>query len=136
MEPAWMNETPTEPILHVTQLEVRRAMRRALTVDCEVVSVYWDEPLQHIATDLSPFGMWIDTLFPLHRGAELVVCFTPPRGETELMLFARVTRVVSRLRDGGRIGMGLEFVAMDDAERAVLSLGLRGIPPRLLRRAA
>jgi hypothetical protein len=138
---AALNETPTIPIVSavvapvadVVMLEPRRAMRRAASVDCEVVSQYWDEPLVHVATDLSPFGMWIDTLFPLHRGAEVVVCFTPPRLGLELMLFAHVARVVSRVE--GRIGMGLEFRAMDVLERVALAESLRGIPPRLPRAA-
>ena len=128
------DETPTErhTVIEVDP-DARRALRRALDVSCELMSVYWEEPVVHRATDLSPYGMWIDTLFPLHRGAELIVAFAVPRSGDQLVALARVSRTIS---DAPRVGMGLEFVEMSDVERGFLERNLRGIPPRLVRRAA
>ena len=128
------DETPTEPYAVVEiDPDSRRALRRALDLSCELMSVYWEEPVVHRASDLSPYGMWIDTLFPLHHGAELVVAFAVPRSGEQLVTLARVCRSTS---DAPRVGMGLEFVEMSEAERVFLERNLRGIPPRLMRRAA
>ena len=128
------DETPTEPYAVIEiEPDARRALRRALPLSCELVSAYWDEPVPHRASDVSPYGMWIDTFFPLHRGAELLVAFPLPRSHDQLVAFARVSRVTTR---SPRVGMGLEFTDMTPDERALLERSLRGIPPRLLRRAA
>ena len=128
------DETPTEPYAVIEiDPDARRALRRALDLSCELMSVYWEEPVAHRASDVSPYGMWIDTLFPLHRGAELVVAFAVPRSGEQLVTLARVSRTTSH---APRTGMGLEFIEMSDAERVFLERNLRGIPPRLLRRAA
>ena len=135
MDARWMrDETPTEPYAVIEiDPDARRALRRALDLSCELMSVYWEEPVVRRASDVSPYGMWIDTHFPLHRGAELVVAFALPRSDDQLVALARVCRSSV---DAPRVGMGLEFVEMSDAERVFLARSLRGIPPRLVRKAA
>jgi hypothetical protein len=129
-----MNQTPTEPLLlevmHV-EPEMRRALRRAVEVRCDVVSHYWDRAVTHTATDVTPFGLWVDTLFPLHTGAEVVVSFTPPGGD-EVTVFGHVRRVVTgRLRKHrGPIGMGIEFSDIGYDEMVRVARCLTGIPPR------
>ena len=68
-------------------------------------------------------GAWVDTLFPVHVGAELVVSFTPPGEREELTLFAKVARVVTgrRKRDRGPIGMALSFLGVSRQECASLA---------------
>jgi hypothetical protein len=140
MDARWLkdeSETPTVPIVEV-DADDRRSLRRALPVPCDVVSHYWEHPVAHEATDLSLDGMWIDTLCPLHRGAEVVVSFLPPRWSGgQLMVFARVARVNTgrRRRDRGRVGMGLEFADLTLSERVALQSSLCGVPPRLWRAA-
>jgi hypothetical protein len=112
----------------------RRALRRAVDMPCAVVSRYVDEPLLYWATDLSPYGVWLDTSFPMEAGELVVVCFKPAIWwpGRELMVFAEVTRA-ARTR-GKETGMGLEFLDLDVHERRALSGWLRGRPPPLPKR--
>lgn len=112
----------------------RRAVRRAVELPCEVVSRYVDQPLLYWATDLSPFGMWLETKFPMQAGERLVVCFQPPIWwrARELMVFAEVVRASSG-RDNAR-GMAVEFNDLNVHERRTLRGWLRGRPPPLPRR--
>ena len=132
-----MKETPTDSVFDLVELkpDARKALRRALHLQCALVSHYWDEPVQHFATDLSPHGMWIETLFPLHPGAEVVVSFTPPGGE-EVTFFGKVKRAVTgrRRSDRGPLGMGIAFTDASDEQSVAIARRLRGIPPRLQRR--
>jgi hypothetical protein len=137
MDARWMREeTPTEPHEEVIEIDAdsRRALRRALKLECELICRYWDEPVRHRVSDLSPYGAWIDTFFPLHEGAEVVVAFTPPRSAGEITVFGRVMRASTlRYPTRGRVGMGVEFSDLTIAQERLLERCLRGIPPRLVR---
>jgi PilZ domain len=137
MDARWMLETPTEPIIEV-DVDARRSMRRAVEVPCELVSHYADDAIMYRISDLSPYGVWIDTFMPLHPGAEVVVCFRPPFWRREIPSFARVARIVTgRLRrDRGPMGMGLELTDLSFDERMHIAASLRGIPPRFDRHLA
>lgn len=115
----------------------RRALRRAVTMNCSVMSRYWDGPVLHTASDLSPYGLWVDAMFPLDPGERLAVAFTPPRWRVspEIVVFAQVRRAVlgRRQRDDGAAGMGLEFLDLSRPERAALDALLKGLPPPLPR---
>jgi hypothetical protein len=117
----------------------RRFVRRAVTLPVELISSRDDAPVLQWAADLTPFGLWIDTRFPLPHGEHVVVALEPPGWELgEMTLFARVTRS-QRVRDGERPGMGLSFLDIGAAERVALGGWLRGRPPPLpvsVRRAA
>jgi len=108
----------------------RRALRRSVHVNCDVITKDWEEPSKHLATDLSPFGCWIDTPFPLAPESEVVLAFTPPRWQPmgEVVTFARVRR---RIRTGPRRGMGLEFLDVSRPDIAAMTRSLRGLPPPL-----
>lgn len=115
----------------------RRALRRAVSLDCRVVSDLWDEPVPQVATDLSPYGMWLRTEYPLEPGSEVVVAFTPP-GEPrdrEVLLFGTVRRAAlgRRRSDPGGAGMGVAFEYLDEETVAQLCGKLRGLPPPLPR---
>ena len=126
MDARWMNDTPSSPDYRSEAGHTRRAERMPIELACEVVSHYWDEPLAHKASDVSAYGMWIDTVFPLHPGAEVVVAFRSSDSEEETMLFARVARVrTGRKRsDRGSLGMALEFGDMSEQQRARLESSL------------
>jgi hypothetical protein len=115
----------------------RRALRRAVQLDCQVLSELWDEPVPHRVTDLSPQGMWIETPFPLERGSRLVVAFTPPRWrrDRELVASAVVQRVIVGRREGEHLspGMGVVFDDLRRHELDELKATLRGLPPPLPR---
>ncbi len=115
----------------------RRALRRAVQLPCELVSRYVDQPLLYWATDLTPYGLWLETPFPMELGEEVVLCITPGIwwNQRELMLFAEVTRI-STSRDQGERGMGLEFLDATPHERRALEAWLRNRPPPLPKRRA
>jgi hypothetical protein len=113
----------------------RRSLRRAAHLQCELVSTFWDEPVPHLATDLSEHGLWVRTLFPLAVGEHLFVFFRPPRSDRETLVTAVVRRVelCRRASDPGSSGMGLEFLDISEAEREQLRVALLGVPPPLKR---
>ena len=115
----------------------RSVLRRAVQVECEVVSDYWDEPLPMPASDLSHQGLWLDTPLPIETGEQLLVALTPPDGRAKpLHAVAEVARVGlwRRRRDRFPVGMGLRFVDIHRTDRERLRQSLLGIPPRLPRR--
>jgi len=112
----------------------RRALRRAVQVECEVLSECWDEPVLLQTSDLSPFGAWIETPFPLDIGAELLLTFRPPRwAERRIVCLADVVRVALRRRRRERrlSGMGVRFTDMAGEVQVALSDVLVGMPPPL-----
>jgi hypothetical protein len=110
----------------------RRAERRAVNILCDVVAREWEAPFSHRATDLSPFGMWLQTSFPLRVGDVVVLSFKPPTWSDtgDLTVFAEVTRRVKIFERHGvrRNGMGLEFLDLSDEERGRLRGWLRHKP--------
>ncbi|MBM4360999.1 MAG: PilZ domain-containing protein [Deltaproteobacteria bacterium] len=106
----------------------RRAIRRAVSLECELVTARWDEPLRYVATDLSVTGMWLHTADPVRSGEIVVVCFHPDDGEDrEIHTFAEVARVmtarsVSKATPG--VGMGLELLDLTRLEAARLEAWL------------
>ena len=127
MDARWMHETPTDTAWRLAWKEARRGERKPLRTRCEIVSHYWDVPVEHQVSELSPSGAWIDTLLPLHPGAEVVLCFSAPDRDDELMLFAEVRRVVTGRRRGDRapLGMALSFRGLAAIERDQLAGALR-----------
>jgi len=119
---------------------IRRALRRAVDIPCEIVSKFVDEPLLYWATDLSPYGIWIETPIPMRTGEMLVLCFQPPVwwSGRELRVFAEVSRVCTSRRRAcaGLSGMGLEFRDIPPHELRALGAWLRGRPPPLPKRRA
>ncbi len=113
--------------------ESRRAARRAVELDCELICNHWDRPIPSICTDLSPYGVWLETTMPLEHGERVVLSFTPPSRGKELTLFARVKRIERDDDDRvhGCSGVGLEFEGLSVWEQQILSGALRGLPPHL-----
>jgi hypothetical protein len=114
----------------------RRALRRAVSLECAVLSTDWSDVAPLIAADLSPFGMWLDTELLLEPGSELVVSFRPPRWPVwgaEITVLAEVVRVglPRRRGDSGNPGMGLRFVDLDPQHAERMTGCLLGMPPTL-----
>ena len=112
-------------------------MRRAVELPCELISRYVDEPLLYWATDLTPFGIWLETPFPMELGEQVVLCFKPSVwwDHRELTLFAEVTRTRGATEVTDR-GMGLAFMDITVHERRALATWLRNRPPPLPKRRA
>lgn len=113
----------------------RRAVRRAVALECSALSDHWDEPVPHLLTDLSPFGAWLETTLLLQPGDELLLSFLPPRQTRvhELLVTAKVARAAMRRRrdDAHLAGMGVHFEDLSPAEFARLAACLQGLPPPL-----
>ncbi|MEQ9321494.1 MAG: PilZ domain-containing protein [Polyangiaceae bacterium] len=122
-----MNHTPTQELFPVKEtVRTRRAPRRRLQVPVDLVSHACDDVVPLELQNLSPFGLWVDTLCPLQEGAEVVVCFEPPGGKP-LMVFAEVRRTITGRRKGdrGRVGMGIEFTDITYDEMVMVDHCLR-----------
>lgn len=112
--------------------KARRAPRRAVELTCQLVSHYSDEAAAYVATDLSPYGIWLKTPMPFHMGAEVVVSFSPPSWQGgEFTVFGQVARVTTgrRRRDRGALGMGVEFTDLTMEQATLMRSCLRGLPP-------
>ncbi|MBI4954236.1 MAG: PilZ domain-containing protein [Myxococcales bacterium] len=113
----------------------RRSTRRPVDVPCDVVCTDSEEPMPLTATDLSAYGMWIPTSFPLRPGQRVVLSFRPPRWprRRELTVFAEVARVVKSERrapkqSGSQAGgMGLSFSDLAREDRVALQRCLRAV---------
>lgn len=118
------------PIHEVSQ---RRALRRAVSLDCQVISDDWEGPVPHLATNLSPDGIWLTTMYPLHVGSEVVLSFSPPGSEDELLVYGGVRRVEIKRRqsDPPSAGMGIAFDYLSRTDTELLRDRLVGLPPPL-----
>jgi Tfp pilus assembly protein PilZ len=114
---------------HDTRCETRRA--KPTTV--ELISQLWDEPVELLATDLSPGGLFLTADLLLEAGEPVVACFHLPGHGTELQLFGEVVWIAMprRWSDFGLCGMGVEFVKTRPLERITIRHALRGVPPPL-----
>jgi hypothetical protein len=122
-----MNESPHE------RTNVRRALRRAVDLPCEILTLDADEPLIGRATNLSPLGVWVEVAQSFVEGEEVVLTFRPPQcaDGTELTLYGEVARVQTLWPhwDSPATGLGIEFVGLSPAEFQKLERCLHGLPP-------
>jgi len=109
-------------------LGARRALRRAVWLDCELLADEGRELRPGLITDLSPHGIWVETDVPLREGDALSVSFVPPGDRKQTLTAATVVRV-SRGVDG--TGMGLSFAGETRALARQLEHTLEGLPPRV-----
>lgn len=109
----------------------RTELRRGVSVACEAVAGYGFRLLGQRALDVSSTGMLIETHGAYARlGEEVFVSFQPPRSRLWVDAVAKVARVVKGRRKSDRaLAVGLSFVDMDPADRAILAAKLRGHPP-------
>ena len=111
----------------------RREMRRAKNADIEMISQYWDEPVDMVAADMSPSGIFISSDLLLEVGEPIVACFKLPGHKLEFQLFGEVVWIAMprRWSDFGLAGMGVEFLNTTPLERLSMRHSLRGVPPPL-----
>ena len=114
---------------------LRRSVRRALMVDCEIECETWEGVVSLPATDVSNEGLWVQTQVVLNPGTEVVVSFGLPDGAPHRRVWAtaKVARVgMWRRRDDiHSSGMGLVFTYCSQADRERLAAFLVGRPPPL-----
>jgi PilZ domain len=124
--------------MNLIQLQERRAIRRAIQIDCEVVRERDFKLVGKKTFDLSTDGMLVPTSLDVDPGDELIVSFyMTPLGihfDTE----ATAARIIRGVRREDREGpcVGVKFRPLDPIARHILRGALRRVPPPLPRRAA
>jgi hypothetical protein len=108
----------------------RRALRRGVRVDCQVVRERDFKLVGSRGLDLSPFGMLVFAQETVLTGEPLFVAFRLPRSAWWFDAQATVARVVHGRRpgDAGRC-LGLAFDPMGAGEQYFLHTMLQGVPP-------
>ena len=91
----------------------------------------WDEPVSHRTRDLSAEGLYIETELPLEVGTEVVLELSVAL-DTHFVIGC--VRRVDLGEDGGRAGMGIELLDIDEGLRASIERALARKPPALPRR--
>ena len=110
----------------------RRAIRRAVSVECQVVRERDFRLLGRWGLDLSSDGMLVVSDQRILTGEEVIVSFRVPRTHAWLDCEAVVARVVHGRRPKDRArGLGLEFHSLAEDTRWALRGALRDIPPPL-----
>jgi hypothetical protein len=110
----------------------RRALRRAIRVECQVVRERDFRLVGSRALDLSPMGMLVMAQERVLTGEPLIVTFRLPRSSHWFDAEALVSRVVHGRRPGdlGRC-FGVEFETLQPDAQWFLRDALRGVPPPL-----
>lgn len=114
----------------------RRAERRSVIMNCQVVRKRRPQVVGTRAIDLSTDGMLVLINVPVLTGEEVLVSFEIPGTHERLEVPATVARTLHarRLGDPGR-GIGLCFEPLDSASNRKLRYALRRYPPTFPRRA-
>jgi hypothetical protein len=113
--------------------DIRYEVRKAHLTTIDLVSQHWDEPIELLATDISPAGLFIPSDILLEAGEPVVACFKVPGHRQEFQLFGDVIWVAlpRRATDTGTAGMGVRFVKTSPLERLTIRQSLRLLPPPL-----
>lgn len=95
-------------------LRARRAPRRIVRMEAELIASRWDSPRRHSVLDVGPDGLRVLADELLAEGEHVVVAFRPPGGRlAEVTAFARIAHA-------RRAGMGLELLDLATDARAEL----------------
>lgn len=114
----------------------RRAGRRAVFVECQVVREDEFKLVGDRAIDLSTDGMLLLTKKSVAKGKELLVSLRVPGTGHWIDVTATVARVVRGRRHGDRgRALGLRFEPLDTDSNRLLRWALRRVPPTLPHRA-
>jgi len=110
----------------------RFEMRRLLGIPIEVITSLWDDPIDLVASNLSPRGAYIESEFMPESG-EHIVCSFALQGAPLCCLFGEVRRVnfFRRKSENGRPGFGVSFLDASPIQRLRIRHSLRGLPPPL-----
>lgn len=119
---------------------VRRAFRRFVRLDCEVVRERDFALVGDLVLDLSTTGMLVRAKRPVLTGEEVIATFRPPRSSRWFDAIGVVTRVLHGRRPGDPgVCIGVDFLEVSEEDRTFLFEQLRGMnapeplrPPRPL----
>lgn len=104
--------------------------RRGASVPIELITSFSDEPIDLVACDLSPRGVYIKSEFLPEQGEHLVCSFELNWGGG-YCFFGEVVRVnlLRRRTDLGWPGFGVRFLDARPIDRLRIRSALRGCPP-------
>jgi hypothetical protein len=121
----------------LVRAQQRRALRRRVPVECQVVRERDFALVGSSGLDLSPHGMLVLAHEPVLTGEPLLVAFRLPRSNWWFDAEATVSRVVHGRRPGdtGRC-FGVAFETLDPALHYFLHTALQGVPPPVPTRQA
>jgi hypothetical protein len=114
----------------------RRAVRRAVRVECQAVQLKQFQLFGERVLDLSPVGMLVSCNRTTRLGDDVLVSFKVPGVDTEwLEAEAEVARVVQGYRTADRgYCAGLRFTYFEKSARHELLARLAGLPPPIPQR--
>ena len=114
----------------IVHAQERRALRRRLRVDCQVVRERDFALVARQGLDLSPHGMLVLADQRVLTGEPLVVAFRLPGSAWWFDAEGAVSRVVHGRRPGDRGRcFAVEFDGLDAGVQYFLHVALQGVPP-------
>jgi hypothetical protein len=112
-------------------MQKRYEVRRSAIIPTEVMAPYWSEPMDLVAADISPRGMYLLSEDMPSVGEYLFCSFALQGEDPEYSFFSRVQRVNwhRRRTERYRPGFGVEFLDVNGQNRFIIRSALRGLPP-------
>jgi|SRR5882724_12640869 len=99
-----------DKVVKILQIPYRVHLRTRVSMDVAIGVGADSMTLSGYSEDISEGGIYVETLEPVEAGASVRVTFSLPGEKTPIVLASQVVRV-TRLKDRGRYGVGLRFVA-------------------------
>jgi hypothetical protein len=111
-------------------MQKRFEVRRSAIIPIEVAAPSWDEPVDLLAGDLSPRGMYLFSEEMPEVGEYIFCSFGLAGNADEYCFMSRVNRINwhRRRTDCLRPGFGIEFMDTRPLERLRLRATIRGLP--------
>lgn len=108
----------------------RLSVRRAVELDCQVVTESDFRLVGVRAQDVSTRGMFVHSTLDVEVGESLLLSLKVPRTQLWIDAEAVIVRHVHGRRNGETArGVGIHFTRMDTISRVMLSTSLIGHPP-------
>ncbi len=121
--------------MNLIHLQERRAIRRAIQIDCQVVRERDFKIVGERTVDLSTDGMLVPTELDVEPGEELFVSFQLMFG-IQVDVGGKIARLIRGLRtDDQGPCVGVKFDGLDPVTRHIMRGSLRKVPPPLPRRS-
>lgn len=113
------------------RMKKRFELRRSIETPVEIITSFWDEPVDLIASDLSPRGAYLESELMPEPGEHVVCSLELEHCTRDFCFFGEVTRINLNRRksDGGKPGFGIEFLDCTPLDRLAIREALRGVPP-------
>ncbi|MBZ5526913.1 MAG: PilZ domain-containing protein [Acidobacteriia bacterium] len=97
---------------HLTMYDRRYAIRIPISAEAEILNLETGKRLKGATTDISLGGCFVTTERPLSRGCRVRAFLSQKSERVEILA------VVRSVKD--RVGMGIEFLDLDESSHAIL----------------